>query len=289
MARLPVELFESIIAESWYLPLDNQDRLHLMKTFPLICRFWLRAYHRISFIDMFVPSRAYVDYYLHFIFLEKGKHSLFRMDDSEEIVPIAEYISSHCRSITVIMSHKNHPNLSWPFLFPHLHLRRVSFIIDDLREQPIIIRAPSRLPPSVDEIEIIFPHNDYWMHQIRRLFLYLSTERYLRYEGLVNFILPIVRKVTFKGANFALLFIDELRCPILETLITDAVVDIGEVGFDIVYVQPPPSNADFLKSISRLEPRPVPEVKQEGRLEELNWCWSILDSWITSWISWVIG
>ncbi|PBK88321.1 hypothetical protein ARMGADRAFT_429570 [Armillaria gallica] len=34
MQRLPAELLESITVKSWYLLLDRQDHLHLMKTSP---------------------------------------------------------------------------------------------------------------------------------------------------------------------------------------------------------------------------------------------------------------
>ncbi|PBK79206.1 hypothetical protein ARMGADRAFT_176108 [Armillaria gallica] len=73
MQQLPFELLESITVESWYLPFDRQDRLRLMKTSPLVCRFWLRAYHRI----LFIPSCSYVDHYFQLIFPE---NCLFRMD-----------------------------------------------------------------------------------------------------------------------------------------------------------------------------------------------------------------
>lgn len=67
----------------------QRDRLHLMQTFPLVCRFWLHTYRCISLINMFIPSCSL---YLRFIFLEKEKRCLCRMDDSEESITIAEYI-----------------------------------------------------------------------------------------------------------------------------------------------------------------------------------------------------
>ncbi|PBK79195.1 hypothetical protein ARMGADRAFT_1093047 [Armillaria gallica] len=69
----------------------QRDRLHPMQTFPLVCRLWLRTYHCIPFIDMFIPSCSL---YLRFIFLEKEKRCLCRIDDSEESIPTAEYIAA---------------------------------------------------------------------------------------------------------------------------------------------------------------------------------------------------
>lgn len=67
----------------------QRDHFHLMQIFPLVCRFWLHTYRCISLINMFIPSCSL---YLRFIFLEKEKHCLCRMDDSEESITIDEYI-----------------------------------------------------------------------------------------------------------------------------------------------------------------------------------------------------
>ncbi len=120
-----------------------------MKTFPLVCRFWLCAYHHISFINM---SCSYVDHYLRFIFLEKEQRCLFRMDDSKQSIPI---MSSCCCSMIAMISHQNHPNLSEPLIFPYHHLCRVLFVFEGLPVRARIIQLRSRLPPSVDETETI--------------------------------------------------------------------------------------------------------------------------------------
>ncbi|PBK88576.1 hypothetical protein ARMGADRAFT_1084534 [Armillaria gallica] len=80
-----VKIWTVSLSRAGILPLDRRDRLCLIKTFPLVCRF----------IDMFNPSCSS-------IFSWKRKRAVY----------VAFLSLSHCRSMAAIISRENHPNIS---------------------------------------------------------------------------------------------------------------------------------------------------------------------------------
>lgn len=104
--RLPPELIEEVIFQVWELQLSANERILLMTSLPLVSRYILDVYLRISSIHVHIPCPPYVER-----FLQTLRESGLRYSTIRPMRPAAEL----CRSITLEIVPPIPPNraLDW--------------------------------------------------------------------------------------------------------------------------------------------------------------------------------
>ncbi|KAF8890323.1 hypothetical protein CPB85DRAFT_1333172, partial [Mucidula mucida] len=65
--QLPPELIEGILQNLWHDVLTAWQRIHFMKSCPLVNREWRALYDMIASRDVYIPSMQYLHYLLHII------------------------------------------------------------------------------------------------------------------------------------------------------------------------------------------------------------------------------
>ncbi|EAU83667.1 hypothetical protein CC1G_05571 [Coprinopsis cinerea okayama7 len=67
-SAFPVRVYYNIILQAWFDDdQSNDERIQIMTTFPLVCKWWNEAFTLLSRTHIYVPSPSFCEYYLRFL------------------------------------------------------------------------------------------------------------------------------------------------------------------------------------------------------------------------------
>ncbi|KAJ7608984.1 hypothetical protein FB45DRAFT_945580 [Roridomyces roridus] len=254
--QLPAELVTEIIAIFWGMPLSPQERLRFMKSSILVNSTWAAIYDRISSRDVHMPSFAYF-YYLC--------RQLWSRRPRPKPQPPAPSIFQRLMSLVWAKAprkdeHPTHPDLAWQSITmqvvetcdysglesrlsawtgrvigmlndlsenstvaPNLHHMRIECVFADQDSSALPLWILDSLPEQVTEVEILFSVSS----EPADASLSLMSELGASWveEKIDSWRAPSVRKLTFLGAEEAIVRGALQMCPNLEVLKVDTPLD----------------------------------------------------------------